>query len=331
MGGPTVTASTRTAATVARWSLALLLTGVAGWVWLALNPILSERYPLLPFYPAVFVVAWFGGVGPGVLATFLGAFIVAVLSLPSPGGLLGGSAFGFAAFLSIGLSTSGFGELYQRAQAYLDHGTSTRRTPALSGRAAAAIAVTSVAVFGGMIYAAGDCAGLFEPSETLHARFADADGLRAESVVRLAGVPVGRVVTVDVGPAGDVRVDLRVARRAGEHIRQDSVARIASEQLLGRKCVEIVPGKEDAPPLADGAELATRESPAFGPLVDQASDALRALQQTAENLRRITAQIERGHGTLGEFIENRELYDRTIDLVEKTRTAVGKLEARAEK
>jgi hypothetical protein len=65
--------------------------------------------------------------------------------------------------------------------------------------------------------------------------------------------------------------------------------------------------------------------------VDRAAVVGWSLERTATNLRRITADIERGRGTAGAVIESRRLYDRTMGLVEQARTAVGKLEERVDR
>src|SRR5262245_22682930 len=49
---------------------AAVLMAVVGWI---LRPLLGERPMMMLFMPAVVVSAWFGGMGPGLLATLVGA------------------------------------------------------------------------------------------------------------------------------------------------------------------------------------------------------------------------------------------------------------------
>ena len=60
-------------------------------------------------------------------------------------------------------------------------------------------------------------------------------------------------------PAGKVRVDLTVAKRYGDRIRKDSVARIDTQGLLGDKIVEITVGTAQAPVVGAGERLASRD------------------------------------------------------------------------
>ncbi len=53
---------------------------------LALRGVLGDAAPLLPFIPAVLLTAWYGGLGPGLLATALSAAAAAFFLLPSHNG-----------------------------------------------------------------------------------------------------------------------------------------------------------------------------------------------------------------------------------------------------
>lgn len=184
-----------------------------------------------------------------------------------------------------------------------------------------AFVLVSVGVFLGLIYLLGARARLFEARYTLHADFTEVGGLVDGATVRLAGVQIGRVAAVRLPPqaGGKVRVDLRIASRYAGRIRQDSVARIDTQGLLGDKIVEITVGSASAPPVPSGGVLAAREPTDIGQFISQGSEVLQnvnalsqSLRQTAEALsqskviadfaastasaRRITGQIESGGG-----------------------------------
>ena len=57
------------------YGVAVVATGVTFVVRLLLWPALEDAVPLMAFFPAVIIAAYFGGLGPGLLATLLGAFI----------------------------------------------------------------------------------------------------------------------------------------------------------------------------------------------------------------------------------------------------------------
>src|SRR3989442_11434543 len=102
----------------------------------------------------------------------------------------------------------------------------------------------------GTIYALGARARLFEARYVIHADFTEVAGLTEGATVRLAGVQIGRVTGVHLPgePGGKVRVDLDITRRYADRIRQDSIARIETQGLLGDKVVEVTVGTTATPP-----------------------------------------------------------------------------------
>jgi len=56
---------------LARYGIAIVSSGITLFVCLFLNQALGGRLPLTPFMIPVVLSAWFGGLGPGLLATLL--------------------------------------------------------------------------------------------------------------------------------------------------------------------------------------------------------------------------------------------------------------------
>src|SRR6184192_3551525 len=104
--------------------------------------------------------------------------------------------------------------------------------------------LVALAVFLATIYALGARARLFEARYVVYADFTEVGGLTEGATVRLAGVQIGRVsgVHLPAEPGGKVRVDMTIARRYGDRVRKDSVARIETQGLLGDRIVEITVG-----------------------------------------------------------------------------------------
>ena len=57
--------------TLARYFVAVLASSVAMAINAAIWPTLNSRFPLIAFFPAIAVSSWFGGFGPGLLATVI--------------------------------------------------------------------------------------------------------------------------------------------------------------------------------------------------------------------------------------------------------------------
>lgn len=190
--------------------------------------------------------------------------------------------------------------------------------------------LVSLVVLLGFIYLLGAQARLFEARYNLIAEFTEVGGLIPGATVRLAGVQIGRVssVVLPEDPAGKVRVTLNITRRFTDRIRKDSVARIETQGLLGDKLVEISLGSPGAPALRSGESIATRDPIELSRLagegveilknvsalsanlnttvealnksgtVEDLSATLKSTRRAAEQIGRITREVEQGKGWL---------------------------------
>jgi phospholipid/cholesterol/gamma-HCH transport system substrate-binding protein len=165
-----------------------------------------------------------------------------------------------------------------------------------------------LAAFLGMIYALGARARLFEPRFTISADFTEVGGLVEGATVRLAGVQIGRVsgVSLPPEPGGKVRVDMSIARQFGDRVRQDSVARIETQGLLGDRIVEITVGTTKAPPVGPGDVIASTDPFDIGRVMSESAQVVKSISTLADSLRetaqtlnqsgRIVGEVERGRG-----------------------------------
>src|SRR5262245_7403044 len=57
-----------------RYAVAILAVAGTLWARVELKPVLGQHSPYLAFFLAIVASSWFGGLGPGILATLLSAF-----------------------------------------------------------------------------------------------------------------------------------------------------------------------------------------------------------------------------------------------------------------
>ena len=104
-----------------RYGVAIACAVVAILGRLALASVWGLKFPYITFHPAILLAAWVGGLGPGLLTTFLCALSASYLWLPPVGSLAIadlGDRLSMAGFLFIGVSISALNELVQRRQRY---------------------------------------------------------------------------------------------------------------------------------------------------------------------------------------------------------------------
>jgi K+-sensing histidine kinase KdpD len=89
-------------------------------VRMLLRPALGTEFSFITLFPAVFLAAWFGGLGPALLATVISVplalflFFPPTTSLAIPGSI---GLIGAGLFILIGAATGWLGESRLRAQA----------------------------------------------------------------------------------------------------------------------------------------------------------------------------------------------------------------------
>src|SRR5690349_4617070 len=105
-----------------RYGLAVLVVVLAAALHDALESYWGDGLPFLTFYPAVMVVAWFAGVGPGILATFLAALLSAPIWMAPRADAVGRTGFLIALglFVGTGLTVSLLVAARDRARASID-------------------------------------------------------------------------------------------------------------------------------------------------------------------------------------------------------------------
>ena len=185
--------------------------------------------------------------------------------------------------------------------------------------------LVSLAVFLGIIYMLGARARLFEARYLVYAEFTEVGGLQEGATVRLAGVQIGRVSKVELPaqPGGKVRVEMKIAKQFADRIRKDSEARIQTQGLLGDRIVEITVGTAQAPTVAAGETLRSRDPVDITNVIGEGAGVVRSVAALAESFRQVAEEFQasRVMQDLGDTVKAaRRVTDqagRIVDRVEK--------------
>jgi PAS domain S-box-containing protein len=116
--------------TLGRYGVAALAVSLATAARWAAHPTLGNRQPFFTLVLAVIFMAWYGGLGPSLLALGLGAISGACFMLAPPGDPAVGPAYAAAAgafYLTIGASIVAFGEAGRAARRRLEAEVAERR------------------------------------------------------------------------------------------------------------------------------------------------------------------------------------------------------------
>jgi phospholipid/cholesterol/gamma-HCH transport system substrate-binding protein len=164
----------------------------------------------------------------------------------------------------------------------------------------------------------------------LKARFADANGLRKGSEVRLSGVRVGKVEDLVLLPPSTEPTAQRVealmtidsvidGRSATERIRQDSTAQQGSPSLLGNEMlINISPGTALAPQVKDYDILNSASANTVNDFATSGTDLAQRLSKLSDQMNLIVKDVREGKGTVGRLFSDEALYNNLNATVRET-------------
>jgi phospholipid/cholesterol/gamma-HCH transport system substrate-binding protein len=168
------------------------------------------------------------------------------------------------------------------------------------------------------IFLIGRQQGLFRTGYILKADFANVSGLQNGAEVRVGGIGEGtvKVIRLPMKPGEKVTVVMELAKPTRNVIKKDSVGSIRTEGMVGAKFVEISFGSQGAPPVKDGDTIAGEPPIDFSDLMKKTNTILDSTQSftsslstAAENLDSISAKINGGQGSIGQLVNDKEIYN----------------------
>jgi phospholipid/cholesterol/gamma-HCH transport system substrate-binding protein len=144
--------------------------------------------------------------------------------------------------------------------------------------------------------------GFFWERYNLKTRFDNVAGLKSGSPVRVAGVEVGTVTSVDDFVGEQVDVSFEVNDSVRERITTGSIASLGSVSLLGESAVDITPSTRGTPIPEWGY---VTPGVAKGGIADVAAQA----QHSVAEITKLVTDIREGKGTVGRLMTDEQLYN----------------------
>ncbi len=188
-----------------------------------------------------------------------------------------------------------------------------KSTPSL-GRIAAMV-IFALSCFGLLLFlwlAFGGSIPLKPKGYRFQASFAEATQLAKEADVRISGVPVGKVKTIEPDTKTGRTIAVIELESRYAPVKSDAKAMLRQKTLLGETYVELTPGTPDAEPVAENGSLAqTQVSPtveldeilrAFDPKTRRAWQTW--MQAQAQGIDGYGQDINDALGNLGPFAED---------------------------
>lgn len=171
------------------------------------------------------------------------------------------------------------------------------------------------------VYFIGDKQKMFGKTNHLTAVFNNVNGLELGNNVRYSGINVGTVRGIEMISDTAIQVDMIIDKTIFSYIKQDAVAIIGSDGLVGNMVINIIPGKGDALKVKPGDKIKSMNR-------IRTDDMLHTLGVTNKNaanltadLLKITNDINNGKGTIGLLVRDTVLGKDLKETMRYIRTA----------
>jgi phospholipid/cholesterol/gamma-HCH transport system substrate-binding protein len=181
-----------------------------------------------------------------------------------------------------------------------------------------AFIVVTLAVLAAGVFIIGSKAYLFRSTYRLKAQFDNVAGLAGGADVQVGGVHSGTVNSIALPhrPGEKVTVFIDLDKTTHEIIKQDSVASIETEGILGNQYLAISFGSAGQGDVRDGDLIQSKPPLEMAELLVKTSTILDSSQQAIQNatlatahLNSVSAKIDSGQGSVGALINDKDLYN----------------------
>jgi phospholipid/cholesterol/gamma-HCH transport system substrate-binding protein len=167
--------------------------------------------------------------------------------------------------------------------------------------------------------------GILSRKLTITTYFENSAGLKPGAAVNLQGVTIGTVKTVTVIATPErkltpVQVVMKLNEKYSEELKRDSKASLTTIGVLGDTVVDINSQFAVGPPLRDGDELKTLETPSLTDVVKASQGTIESLNVILAKMNTIVDNLQSGKGSIGQLINNPDLYNKlngTVDELHK--------------
>ena len=135
------------------------------------------------------------------------------------------------------------------------------------------------------LYMIGKNRNLFGSTFTIKASMNTVNGLMPGNNVRFKGIDVGTVKNIELAGDSSILVVMIIDNKVRPYIKQNAIASIGTDGLMGNKLVNINSQSSPASPVAEGSVIASRE-----PI--ETDEMLRTLNTTNNTIERVTRNLD---------------------------------------
>lgn len=181
-------------------------------------------------------------------------------------------------------------------------------------RAVGALVLASVLTLVIVLRMYQQASGPFDQSFRLLAVSPRAHGLEIDSPVTMAGIKIGRVLSIGVTPENTVKLELEVQGKFRDKVRDDSLATL-SKPLIGSSFIDVSMGSPNLAEIPSGQYIALTTQPDINDVVASIGPKLDKIDAILDNVTTASADLKMLIKKVGNDIDP---LDRSMKNIEKT-------------
>lgn len=154
----------------------------------------------------------------------------------------------------------------------------------------------------GTLFYIGKHSNMFSSVIRLQSVFANVNGLKEGSNVRLAGIVIGTVEKIQLISDSTVLVGIVVQDYVRSFIKKNASASIGSDGLMGERVFVIIPGSNNQAAISDGNMLASTQPISMDAILSSLKVSADHIQVITDQLAQITFKVNHSKGMLSKII-----------------------------
>jgi phospholipid/cholesterol/gamma-HCH transport system substrate-binding protein len=155
------------------------------------------------------------------------------------------------------------------------------------------VVILCVGILAGLTIMAGNFK-LFQKSYAINVIFSNSSGIEKDAVVRLSGVEVGKVQSVQLvyRKEGDTVVLAKLELDENAKIREGAKASVTTLGLMGEKYIELSPGDTGAPAIKHGATIQGKDPIDIEAIIEEATSTMQVAKETMTNISSLVKNLD---------------------------------------
>ena len=149
-----------------------------------------------------------------------------------------------------------------------------------------AFVLGGLALFAVGLFLIGDRRLLFSERFELYTTFGNVSGLQVGTEVRVAGLSAGEVlaITIPTQPSLPFQVRMRLREDVHALVREDSVAGVQTDGIMGSAFIQVEPGTNASPVVPSGGLIRGEDPIEFADLIEEGRDTFRSITEQITDL-----------------------------------------------